>query len=98
MPKQEPCPNCGRPIGFEYVAVEEGKCQLWRCFNEDNHRAPSLASVADCFMVTAKRIRGLTTQLVETEKAKQAAQRALSRHHAREAVASDPFPDNARIE
>lgn len=110
MTKKEhpPCPNCGRSIGFEYVDVEPGKCQLWRWLNEggaDNSPAPR--TVSDCFANTSRRIRELQAKIAELEESKKAAQRALSRRHTAAVDAAlpepvrrmrDMFPDGARIE
>lgn len=97
--KTEPCPNCGRPIGFEYTDTEAGKCQLWRHLNE--HAATSKTSmrtIADCFAHTSRRIRDLEAKVGVLETGKRAAQAALSRHHAARYVKIEPFRNNARIE
>lgn len=78
--KDDPCPNCGRPRGYEYVPVETGRCQLWRVIESTS--SVSQRTVADCFELTAKRIRDLEAKATDAVSSKTAAQRALSRQHA----------------
>lgn len=105
-PRSQPCPNCARPCGVEYVEVETGKCQLWRWFNEcgSHHKIPP-RTVSDCFAHTSRRIRELAAAIAELDASKRAAQSALRRRHA--AINAQPrdvepqgdmFPDGARIE
>ncbi len=94
-----PCPNCGRPMGFEYVTVEKGKCQLWRVKNEHHSNAdidPGTSS--DCFTHTWHRITALEARVADLEASKRAAQRSLGRHHDSTRKSDAMFPDNARIE
>jgi len=100
------CPNCGRPIGYEYTDVEQGKCQLWRWFNSCSgnlDRVPQ-RTLSDCFGMS-RRIRELSAKLAETEASRRAAQSSLGRHHTAASVQKveeeskqDMFPDGARIE
>lgn len=76
------CPNCGRPIGVEYVDVEQGKCQLWRWFNECGGQRPAPRTVSDCFAQASRRIRELEARVADLEQTKNAAQSALRRRHA----------------
>lgn len=106
--RKHPCPNCGRPVGFEYIEVAAGKCQLWRWFlycNDTNKIPPR--TVADCFRYATHRIIELEAKVADQADQLKAAQRSLSRHHeavhARDRVsglvpAADMFPDDARIE
>jgi len=93
------CPHCGRPMGFEYVPVEPGKCQLWRWMNESDIGLSS-ETLRDCFAHTTRRINGLAAALADAQAVAKAAQRALSRHHdaARAALNPGEFPNGARIE
>jgi len=96
--EQGPCPNCGRPIGFEYVAVEQGKCQLWRWIADgyDLDKADR-RTITDCFALTSRRIKELVRVFDETRTSLKAAQSALSRHHDAENAVAEPFRDGARI-
>lgn len=93
-----PCPNCGRPMGFEYQIVEAGKCQLWRVLKECPQIEVNPTTVRDCFTETTIRLAAIRDTVADLNAAKKAAQRALDRHHEAKRAAADPFPDNARIE
>lgn len=98
MKERPDCPHCGRPMGFEYRAVEKDKCQLWRWFHEGGERDLSPRTIADCFGLTSRRLKALTDELEDTRATLRAAQRALSRRHDAATAATEPFRDGARIE
>src|SRR5690606_30428960 len=81
LDRSVPCPNCGRPMGFEYRAVEPDVCQLWRHMNECPGSLVEPRTVDDCFRRTTSRLHQLEYEVRELELVRRQAQRALERRH-----------------
>lgn len=82
LDRSVPCPNCGRPMGFEYRTAEDKVCQLWRYRNECPGSLIEPATVNDCFRRTTSRLHRLQAEVRELEQNRRAAQQALDRRHA----------------
>jgi hypothetical protein len=86
-------------MGFEYVEVEQEKCQLWRWWNERPGGPVPSRSVRDCSIHAGHRLAGVEAKLATALEQPKGARAALSRHHAKaNAAGADMFPDDARIE
>lgn len=80
--EKPPCPNCGRAMGYQYLAREPGRCHLWRVLNMQ-HR-PDYDTVVDCFNHTTKRLKQMEEAAADLEGTLDAAQSALARRHAKQ--------------